>query len=76
MPDAHDVLNLEDQEEEDELKIVDPDRSCLNCKKQNTCVVFQQVGEILHPEAWRGCGDPPIKLQDLATMCDEFEEEE
>lgn len=62
---------LEDDEET--IDVIDPDRSCMNCKKRNVCTIFQQAS-FLHPERWEGPDDPPIQQDRLAVMCDEFEE--
>lgn len=59
-------------DEEDALTVIDEERSCMNCTKRNTCVIFQKAG-FLHPDRWEGPDDPPIRQDELAVTCDEFE---
>lgn len=68
-----DLESVEDAEERFEM--VDTERSCMNCAKRNTCVIFQKAS-FLHPDQWEGVDEPPIRQDRFAVMCDDYEEME
>lgn len=69
-------LDLDVEEEPEEVELDLTDKSCLDCAHRNTCVIFQKFGQMVHPEQWEGPDDPPIGVDELAVICDDFQPEE